>query len=65
MTHFSGLRPDLDLEPPWSGYDTGLRKALSDKPAGPPGNEIRLQRYQFHPAGEIVHRLSGLPKTNT
>ncbi|HZS49527.1 MAG TPA: serine hydrolase domain-containing protein, partial [Bryobacterales bacterium] len=20
MTHFSGLRPDLDLNPPWSGY---------------------------------------------
>ena len=22
MTHFSGLRPDLDLQPHWSGYDT-------------------------------------------
>src|SRR5271163_3358107 len=36
MTHFSGLRPDLDIDPPWNGYDTGIRKALSDKPAGPP-----------------------------
>ncbi len=37
MTHFSGLRPDLDLTPPWSGYETGIQKALHDKPAGPPG----------------------------
>ncbi|HLW76577.1 MAG TPA: serine hydrolase domain-containing protein, partial [Bryobacteraceae bacterium] len=22
MTHFSGLRPDLDLSPAWSGYET-------------------------------------------
>ena len=27
MTHFSGLRPDLDLEPAWSGYETGIRRA--------------------------------------
>ena len=47
MTHFSGLRPDLDLEPPWSGYDTGIRRALIDKPASPPGVRVRLQRYQF------------------
>ncbi len=34
MIHFSGLRPDLDLEPVWSGYDTGIKKALIDKPTG-------------------------------
>src|SRR5580700_10075813 len=36
VTHFSGLRPDLDLEPQWSGYETGIRKALADKPASAP-----------------------------
>src|SRR5580658_2978621 len=30
MTHFSGLRPDLDIDPPWGGndgssYDAGIR----------------------------------------
>ena len=60
MTHFSGLRPDLDLEPPWSGYDTGIRKALSDKPAGPPGTKFVYSDINFILAGEIVHRLSGL-----
>ena len=27
MTHFSGLRPDLDLKPAWSGYETGIQRA--------------------------------------
>src|ERR1019366_6530013 len=37
MTHYSGLRPDLDLDPVWSGYDTGIHRALIDKPANPRG----------------------------
>ena len=28
LTHFSGLRPDLDLKPAWKGYETGIQKAL-------------------------------------
>jgi uncharacterized protein YbbC (DUF1343 family)/CubicO group peptidase (beta-lactamase class C family) len=62
MTHFSGLRPDLDLEPPWSGNDTGIRKALTDKPAGPPETKFVYSDINFILAGEIVHRLSGLPE---
>ena len=26
MTHFSGLPPDVALEPRWSGYQTGIRR---------------------------------------
>jgi uncharacterized protein YbbC (DUF1343 family)/CubicO group peptidase (beta-lactamase class C family) len=59
MTHFSGLRPDLDLEPPWSGYDTGIKLALSDKPANPPGQRFVYSDINFILLGEIVHRLSG------
>jgi uncharacterized protein YbbC (DUF1343 family)/CubicO group peptidase (beta-lactamase class C family) len=62
MTHFSGLRPDLDLDPAWSGYDTGVRKALADKPAGPPETKFVYSDINFILAGEIVHRLSGLPE---
>ena len=32
MTHFSGLRPDLDLDLPWSGYQTGIHLAAIEKP---------------------------------
>jgi uncharacterized protein YbbC (DUF1343 family) len=59
MTHFSGLRPDLDLEPVWSGYETGIHRALIDKPAGPPGARFVYSDINFILLGEIVHRLSG------
>ena len=61
MTHFSGLRPDLDLEPAWSGYDTGIRRALMDKPTGPPGTRFVYSDINFVLMGEIVRRLSGKP----
>lgn len=59
MTHFSGLRPDLDLEPRWSGYETGIHRALIDKPAGPPGVRFVYSDINFELLGEIVRRLSG------
>jgi len=59
MTHFSGLRPDLDLKPAWSGYETGIQRALADKPAGPPGVRFVYSDINFILLGEIVHRLSG------
>jgi uncharacterized protein YbbC (DUF1343 family)/CubicO group peptidase (beta-lactamase class C family) len=59
LTHFSGLRPDLDLEPAWSGYDTGIRKALNDKPTYPPGERFVYSDINFELLGEIVRRVSG------
>jgi CubicO group peptidase (beta-lactamase class C family) len=62
VTHFSGLPPDLDLEPPWSGYETGIHKALIDKPTAPPGTKFVYSDINFILLGEIVHRLGGLPE---
>jgi uncharacterized protein YbbC (DUF1343 family)/CubicO group peptidase (beta-lactamase class C family) len=59
MTHFSGLRPDVDLKPSWSGYETGIHRALIDKPAGPPGVRFVYSDINFILMGEIVRRLSG------
>jgi len=59
MTHFSGLRPDLDLKPAWNGYETGIQRALNDKPAGPPGVRFVYSDINFILLGEIVHRLTG------
>lgn len=61
MTHYSGLRPDLDIDPAWSGYDTGISKALIDKPAGPPGEKFVYSDINFELLGEIVRRVSGKP----
>ena len=59
MTHFSGLRPDIDLKPAWSGYETGIHRALTDQPAGPPGIRFVYSDINFILLSEIVHRLSG------
>jgi uncharacterized protein YbbC (DUF1343 family) len=59
FTHFSGLRPDVPLDKPWSGYDTGIHLACTDPPAGPPGVRYVYSDINFELLGEIVHRLSG------
>ena len=59
MTHFSGLAPDLILEPKWTGYETGIQKALHDKPTAFPGEHFVYSDINFILLGEIVHRLSG------
>jgi uncharacterized protein YbbC (DUF1343 family)/CubicO group peptidase (beta-lactamase class C family) len=59
MTHFSGFRPDLDLRPIWSGYETGIQRALVDKPTLPPGARFVYSDINFVLMGEIVRRLSG------
>ncbi len=59
MTHFSGLRPDLDLRPVWSGYELGVKKALIDKPTSPPGEKFVYSDINFILLGEIVRRISG------
>ncbi len=59
LTHFSGLRPDLDLQPAWSGYQTGIARALADKPVNPPGARFVYSDINFILLGEMVHQLSG------
>jgi CubicO group peptidase (beta-lactamase class C family) len=61
LTHFSGLRPDLDLMPPWSGYETGINKALIDKPTSPPGRQFVYSDINFELLGDIVRRVGGRP----
>jgi CubicO group peptidase (beta-lactamase class C family) len=58
LTHFSGFPPDLELEPPWSGYDTGIRMALAAKPISPPGTNFLYSDINFILLGEIVRRLA-------
>jgi uncharacterized protein YbbC (DUF1343 family)/CubicO group peptidase (beta-lactamase class C family) len=59
MTHFSGLPPDVDLVPRWSGYQTGIEKALTAKPVAPPGARFIYSDINFLLMGEIVRRISG------
>jgi len=59
MTHFSGMRPDLDLLPAWSGYQTGIQMALREKPTSAPGARFVYSDINFILLGEIVRRVSG------
>jgi uncharacterized protein YbbC (DUF1343 family)/CubicO group peptidase (beta-lactamase class C family) len=61
LTHFSGLRPDLDLKPEWAGYQTGIQKALEDRPVAIPGTRFVYSDINFELLGEIVRRVSGKP----
>jgi uncharacterized protein YbbC (DUF1343 family)/CubicO group peptidase (beta-lactamase class C family) len=58
LTHFSGLRPDLDLKPEWNGYENGIQKALIDKPTSLPGTRFVYSDINFILLGEIVQQLT-------
>jgi len=59
MTHFSGLRPDVDLTTSWTGYEAGIARALTERPSAPPGLRFAYSDINFILLGEIVHRLTG------
>ena len=59
MTHFSGMPPDLELKPRWTGYETGIEKALHTKPIALPGTRFIYSDINFNLMAEIVRRLSG------
>jgi uncharacterized protein YbbC (DUF1343 family)/CubicO group peptidase (beta-lactamase class C family) len=61
LTHYSGLRPDLDLKPEWSGYETALKMIEAEKPILPPGTGFVYSDINFEILGEVVHRVSGEP----
>ncbi len=61
LTHYSGLRPDLDLKAAWSGYKTAMRMIVREKPVCPPGTCFIYSDINFQILGEIVRRVSGHP----
>jgi uncharacterized protein YbbC (DUF1343 family) len=61
MTHYSGLPPDLDLKPDWSGYETAMKMIVGEKPIVPPGTRFIYSDINFETLGELVRRVSGEP----
>ncbi len=59
LTHFSGLRADIDLTPPWEGRDAALRLAFAETPAFPPGSRFLYSDTNFMVLGALVERVSG------
>jgi uncharacterized protein YbbC (DUF1343 family)/CubicO group peptidase (beta-lactamase class C family) len=60
LTHYSGLRPDIDLNPPWDGRDTAFRLADEEKLQAPQGSQFIYSDTNFMVLGELVQRLSGM-----
>ena len=61
LTHYSGLRPDIDLNPYWVGRDTAFRLAHEEKLQAPQGSIFIYSDTNFIVLGELVQRLSGMP----
>lgn len=61
LTHFSGLRPDVDLDVEWQGYDKAIELACAERPIEKPGEEFIYSDINYFVLGEIVRRVSGKP----
>ena len=61
LTHYSGLRADLDLDETWKGYDAGVRRALAEQPVAPAGSEFRYSDVNYILLAEIVRVVSEQP----
>src|SRR5215470_13231542 len=60
LTHYSGLRGDLDLNVPWEGEQEGFRRAHEEKLERPPGVQFLYSDINFIELGELVQRVSGM-----
>ena len=61
LTHTSGLRPDLEFNPEWNGYDTAISKALDEVPIALPDARVIYSDINFFLLGHIVKVVSGEP----
>src|SRR5215831_712876 len=60
LTHYSGLRGDLDLNVPWQGQEEAFRRANEEKPEKSPGAQFLYSDINFIVLGELVQRISGM-----
>ena len=60
LTHYSGLRPDVDLEPEWAGYQTGIAKAYAEVPVAKPDEKFIYSDINYILLAELVRKVSGL-----
>ncbi|MCX6950649.1 MAG: DUF1343 domain-containing protein [Verrucomicrobia bacterium] len=60
LVHNSGLRPDVDTKPAWSGYETGIELACREKLRSTPGSAFVYSDINFVLLGELVRVASGL-----
>src|ERR1019366_3695267 len=60
LTHFSGLREDLELKGRWKGREMAYQMAMDAEPAFPPGSRFLYSDINFEALGFVVEKVSGL-----
>lgn len=58
LTHYSGLRPDLDLTPAWSGQQAAHDQLARETLLYPPGARFLYSDINFIALGFLVEKLS-------
>jgi uncharacterized protein YbbC (DUF1343 family)/CubicO group peptidase (beta-lactamase class C family) len=58
LTHFSGLRDDLDLTTPWQGHETAVNMAYAEKLVAPPGSRFQYSDINFIVLGALVEQVA-------
>ncbi|HUQ49319.1 MAG TPA: serine hydrolase domain-containing protein, partial [Terriglobales bacterium] len=61
MTHYSGLRPDVDLKDPWTGKQTLFDIVVTEKPIAPANSQFVYSDINYEMLGFLVEKLSGMP----
>lgn len=62
LTHFSGLRPDVDLKKPWQGKETLFNIIVNDeKPMFPANSQFVYSDINFEMLGFLVEKLAKMP----
>ena len=59
LTHYSGLAPDIDLNPPWEGKETAYRLSFAETPQTAPGSQFTYSDTNFIMLGALVEKVSG------
>jgi len=60
LTHFSGLRDDLDLETSWKGHNAAYEMVMNERPIFSPGSRFYYSDINFEALGFLVEKVSGM-----
>jgi CubicO group peptidase (beta-lactamase class C family) len=60
LTHYSGLKADLNLRQSWSGYGTAMRLLVAERPLNGTRTQYLYSDENFEVLGEIVRRVTGM-----
>ncbi len=61
LTHAGGLRPDIDMNDEFHGYDAAIERACEEVPVAAPGERFIYSDIDFFLLGDIVKRVGGKP----